>query len=82
MRPNPEIFSRRVHVSHREHHFHRQVARQFEERSLVQPFMASVAGNFAERRPARYPHVTGDAQQPIVKELVMMVTLPFEHEDT
>jgi hypothetical protein len=70
-----------VRLSHRKRDLDWQVARQLEEGSLVQPFVVSVTGNFAESRPARDPHLAGAAQQPIVKQFTM-VTLPFEHEDT
>lgn len=70
-----------VRLSHRKRHFNWQVARQLEKGLLVQPVVASVTGNFAERRPALYPHLAGAAQQPIVKQFTV-VTLPFEHEDT
>jgi hypothetical protein len=70
-----------VRLCHRKRHFHRQVAGQLEERLLVQPVVASVAGNLAESCPARYPHRAGGAKQPIIEQFTM-VTLPFEHEDT
>src|ERR1700692_3216664 len=70
-----------VRLGHRKRHFHRQVAGQLEERLLVQPVVASVAGNLAESCPARYPHRAGGANQPIIEQFTM-VTLSFEDEDT
>ena len=72
--------SRDLRLAPGNNHFDGLIARQVEERVVVQPVVASISGDLAESRPARYSHLSSVVQQPEVEQLTM-VTLTFENEN-
>ena len=59
-------------LAHGEGYLHREVTSQLKEGLLVQSFVASVAGDLPERRPAPYPYLSSAEQQPFVEQFATM----------